>query len=174
MSDPLLRHNLERKAPCADLGAARAALERLGARREGVQAQTDTYFPVRNGRLKLREIAGQEAVLIWYARPDDAAARLSTYHLVRVADPDSLRAALIAALGVRGEVHKRREVYHWHNVRVHLDEVRGLGKFVEFEAVLGASDDEATAHGRLRQLGEALGLRPEDEVALSYSDLLRI
>jgi predicted adenylyl cyclase CyaB len=174
MSDPLPRRNLERKIPCADLGAARAALERLGARREGVQAQTDTYFPVRAGRLKLREIAGQEAVLIWYARPDEATARLSTYYLVPVADADSLRVALMAALGVRGEVRKRREVYHWHNVRIHLDEVTGLGNFVEFEAVLGEGEDEATAHDRLRQLGEMLGLSPKENVAGSYADLLRM
>jgi len=36
-------------------------------------------------------------------------------------------------------VSKRREIYLWHNVRIHLDAVTGLGSFVEFEAVLGRS-----------------------------------
>ncbi|MGK3856667.1 class IV adenylate cyclase, partial [Enterococcus faecium] len=82
------------------------------------------------GRLKLREIDGQAAVLIWYDRPDHDAARLSKYHLVPVADPAALKAALTDALGVRGEVRKRREIYLWHNVRIHLDEVAGLGSFL--------------------------------------------
>ncbi len=72
------RRNLERKARCPDLVAAEEALQRLGMRREGVQLQTDTYFHVVAGRLKLRVIAGQEAVLIWYDRPTEFAIRVSS------------------------------------------------------------------------------------------------
>jgi predicted adenylyl cyclase CyaB len=172
MNEPALRRNLERKARLADLPAAHAALRALGAREEGIQRQSDVYFQVPHGRLKLRVIDDREAVLIWYQRPDCAAARLSHYRLVPIADAVGLRAALTGALGVRCEVHKCREVWHWHNVRIHLDEVEGLGTFVEFEAVLGRDDDEATAHERLRRLGVLLGLRSEDELAGSYADLL--
>ena len=153
MTDP--RRNVELKARCADLAAARGVVQQLGARAAGVEVQADTYFRVGHGRLKLREIEGQSAVLIWYARPDADQARISSYYLVPVPEPEALKAALAAALGVRGEVRKRRTIYLWHNVRIHLDKVAGLGNFVEFEAVLGADDDEATAHAHLRQLGAA-------------------
>jgi predicted adenylyl cyclase CyaB len=137
-----------------------------------VQVQTDTYFRVPHGRLKLREIEGQQAELIWYDRPDHGAARTSTYRRVPVPDPAGLKAALAAALGVRGEVRKRREITLWHNVRIHLDDVAGLGTFVEFEAVLSPADDEATAHVRLEELSWGLGIRPGDHLAASYADLL--
>ena len=68
------RRNLERKFRCQDLDAVRGMLPAVTARREGVQLQTDTYFHARAGRLKLREIDGEPAVLIWYDRPDTAAA----------------------------------------------------------------------------------------------------
>jgi adenylate cyclase class 2 len=168
------RRNLERKFRCPDLAAVRAALPAVPARREGVQFQTDTYFHARAGRLKLRVIDGEPAALIWYDRPDAAAAKLSTYHLVPVSDAALLRAALAAALGVRGVVAKRRDVYHWGNVRIHLDEVDGLGTFVEFEAVLSAQDDVAAAHADLETLRRALGLAGAEELAGSYADLLRL
>jgi adenylate cyclase, class 2 len=166
------RRNLERKARCADLAAAGAALSRFGARLGGVQEQNDTYFPAPSGRLKLRVLDGRDAVLISYARPDDTGVRPSSYHLVPVSDPESLRSALAAALGVRGEVRKRRTVWHWHNVRIHLDEVAGLGTFVEFEAVLSGTEEDVTSQGRLAELGRLLGLTPADDLAGSYAELL--
>jgi adenylate cyclase class 2 len=175
MRDVLLsvpRRNLERKARCADPTLAAAAIERLGARCAGVLIQTDVYFRVSHGRLKLRTMEGQQAVLIWYERPNAATARWSRYHLVPVIDPGGMRAALAAALGERGEVRKRRTLWLWHNVRIHLDVVADLGTFVEFEAVMAANDDESIAQARLAELGSALGLTPAEDVADSYVDLL--
>jgi predicted adenylyl cyclase CyaB len=166
------RRNLERKFRCQDLDAVRGMLPAVTARREGVQLQTDTYFHARAGRLKLREIDGEPAVLIWYDRPDTAAAKLCAYHLVPVADAALLRTALTAALGVRGVVRKRREIHHWRNVRIHLDAVDGLGTFVEFEAVLSPQDNEAAAYADLETLRRALGLGGAEELAGSYADLL--
>jgi adenylate cyclase, class 2 len=166
--------NLELKARHADLRAAAAAVERLGAREPVVEDQTDTYFRVPRGRLKLREIGGGPAVLIWYDRPDRADARTSTYQLVPVPDPNGLRAALSGALAVRGAVRKRRTIYLWHNVRIHLDQVDGLGTFVEFEAVLSPGEDEPTARARLEELGRLLGIGPADHLAPSYADLLEL
>jgi adenylate cyclase, class 2 len=166
--------NLELKACCANLEACRQALSRLGIRLHQVELQTDTYFHISNGRLKLREIEGLTAALIWYERPDSEVERISLYHLARVADPDAMKALLAPALGVRGQVSKRREIYLWHNVRIHLDEVAGLGSFVEFEAVLGPEDDEATAHRRLEHLTRALQLDPSDYRGKSYADLLEL
>jgi predicted adenylyl cyclase CyaB len=166
--------NLERKARCADLAAAAAVLAGLGARCQGTLEQTDVYFHVLTGRLKLRTTTEQQAVLLWYDRPDEKSARWSRYHLVPVSEPAPLRAALAEALGERGEVRKRRTLWLWHNVRIHLDSVEGLGTFVEFEAVMSLDDDEATAYERLAQLGAALGLTPADDVAQSYGDMQRL
>src|SRR5262249_50856778 len=125
-----------------------------------------------NGRLKLREIEGRPAVLIWYERPDNTPARSSHYHLVPVADAAALKATLSAALGVRGTVSKRREIYLYQNVRIHLDEVARLGSFVEFEAVLADDANLPVAHALLNQLTDLLGISAADYLAPSYADLL--
>jgi adenylate cyclase class IV len=167
-----LHRNLELKARCPDPGAARAAVRRLVGREAEAQIQTDTYFRVAHGRLKLREIEGQPAELIWYDRPDQSAARTSAYYRVPAPDAAGLKAALAAAVGVRGEVRKQREITLWHNVRIHLDDVSGLGTFVELEAVLSPNDNEAVARVRLAELCAALGVRPGDQLGSSYADLL--
>jgi adenylate cyclase class 2 len=164
--------NLELKASCANLEVCRQALSRLGIPLHQVELQTDTYFHISTGRLKLRDIEGLSAALIWYERSDSEQARISLYHLAPIADPDAMKALLAAALGVRGQVAKRREIYLWHNVRIHLDEVAGLGSFVEFEAVLGPEEDEATAHERLQHLARTLQLDSSDYRGKSYADLL--
>src|SRR4051812_11145747 len=95
--------NIELKARCQELHQARKVFLEMGAREAGVLIQTDTYFRVPNGRLKLREIESDHAELIWYDRPNYAESRTSTYFLVRVPDPTAMKLTLSAALGVRGQ-----------------------------------------------------------------------
>jgi adenylate cyclase, class 2 len=170
ISSPLSR-NIELKARCPDLAAAEAALAPLSIHDAGVQQQIDTYFASHHGRLKLREIIGVRAELIWYQRTDEPRSRQSDYHVVPVPDPQKLKTALTAALGVRRQVRKRRHVLLWHNVRIHLDEVEGLGTFVEFEAVISAKDDEATGHARLAELCRLMAISTADHLAVSYIDM---
>jgi len=168
------RRNIELKARYADLADAAARAMAMGARSAGELVQIDTYFHVPHGRLKLREIEGSGAELIWYDRPDAAEFRVSDYYVIPTADRQTKKQALTAALGVLGEVGKRRTLLLWHNVRIHLDHVENLGSFVEFEAVISDDADEAVSHDRLATLSVALGIVPADRVAVSYGDLLGI
>jgi adenylate cyclase class IV len=171
LADQSPHQNLEMKFRCPALEAARSAVLQLVGR-PLLERQTDTFFRVPYGRLKLREIYGQPAVLIWYDRPNQTEARISSYHLMPMPDPVALKAALTAALGVRGVVRKRREIYLWHNVRIHLDEVADLGTFIEFEAVLSKGEDESTAQERLGFLCRLLDISAADHVGVAYADLL--
>jgi predicted adenylyl cyclase CyaB len=166
------RRNLELKARCPDLEAVVAKVGQLGARDAGLEVQTDTYFHVASGRLKLREIEGKPAVLIGYARPDQVGARLSKYHLVPVPDALAMKVLLADTLGVRSVVSKRRRIWLWQNVRIHLDEVMGLGSFVEFEAVIRSPEEEIAAPGQIGHLRQFLSIELADHVAESYVDLL--
>ena len=83
-----------------------------------------------------------------------------------------MKAGLGETLGVRGIVRKRREIYLWKNVRIHLDEVEGLGEFIEFEAVLTSTDAEAEARADLEMLGARFRLDLAQLLGPSYSDLL--
>lgn len=164
--------NIELKARLSDLEGARRVAQSVATRRVGSQLQTDTYFRCREGRLKLREIDGLTAQLVWYARPDRQGPKASDYVLVPVADPEALKAALAAALGVRVVVRKRREIFLADNVRIHLDEVDELGLFLEFEAVLGPEVDDARGRGQLDELAGLFSLAPADLESGSYADLI--
>ena len=169
-----MKRNIELKAKCADLLAAREASMKIGAQPQGVLVQTDTYFHVATGRLKLREIENGRAELIWYARANETAFRASDYIVSPVLDVPSMLTALTKALGVRGVVKKTRDLLLYHNVRIHLDEVQYLGTFIEFEAVISDFDDEAVSRDRLIILTKALAISDDDRIAVSYSDLMGI
>lgn len=179
--------NIEAKFPVNDLPAIRARALALGARAVGRLEQVDTYFFAPNGRLKLREVAedGQPAAawLIAYQRPDAAGARLSAYEMAPVPDAAALLAVLRPSMGVRVRVAKTRDLLLLHHTRIHLDDVRGLGHFVELETVVGPPDarrdaaaagaeDEAAGTQELREIVAGLGLRLADGLAGSYADLL--
>ena len=168
----MIRRNIELKARCADLHRAAEAALTLGATHAGELRQLDTYFRFAHARLKLRETEGRGAELIAYQRADDPSFRGSDYYVIPVSHPAEMKAALTKKLGVRGEVRKRRALLMWQNVRIHLDDVAGLGTFIEFEAVISPADDEAISRQRLERLREALAIRDEDRVGVSYSDLL--
>jgi adenylate cyclase class 2 len=147
--------------------------ERIGAEPARVLLQCDTYFEVSRGRLKLREQPPEVAQLIAYERADEARARESRFQIVTVAEPEALAAVLADTLGIRARVAKRRELYMWRGVRIHLDEVEELGDFIEFEAPVDADASEADARARVAQLRDAFGVRREDVVARSYCELAR-
>ena len=163
--------NIELKCRLHDPAAARRVAEAVATQYLGVQEQTDTYFHCRTGRLKLREIAGAAAQLVAYARPDDQGPKASDYQLVAVPDPAALKAALAATLGVSTVVVKRREIFLHHNVRIHLDEVQGLGSFLEFEAVLGPGLDDAAGTAQLAELSRRFALQPADLLCGSYAEM---
>lgn len=169
-----LRRNIELKARLASLAAARNVAERLATESLGVEVQTDTYFAGAQGRLKLRERQGRQDQLVWYSRPDASDAKASDYRLVPVTEAAALKAALTAAYGILIVVEKRREIFLCDNVRIHLDQVAGLGDFLEFEAVLGAEHDDADGLAALEKLRQEFGIEPRHLVAGSYSDLLLV
>jgi predicted adenylyl cyclase CyaB len=169
---PQPRRNVELKAVDRDPQTTLAVALAAGARDLGVLVQRDTYFTVTSGRLKLREQEHDPAQLIAYERPDDPDVRLSRYHLIDVPDAATALAGLSATLGVRVVVAKRRQLLQSDNVRIHLDDVEGLGRFVELEAVAAPGADLQAERAKVERLRELLDLRPSDLRAGSYSDLL--
>ena len=164
--------NIEIKARLRDLDTARKTAAGIATNRLGVQEQIDTYFHCRHGRLKLRQIDRLSAQLVWYVRPDDTTPKPSEYQLVPVSNPETLKTALTAALGIRGVVSKRREIFLYHNVRIHLDDVEGLGHFLEFEAVLDHRVDDAAGRAQLDDLMKTFDIEPGDLLAKSYGDMI--
>jgi adenylate cyclase, class 2 len=164
--------NVEIKARCTDPAFVRNYLMDNGAEYIGLDEQTDTYFQVQHGRLKLRE-GNIENNLIHYIRPDAAGPKPSGFSLLPVPDAPALKKILTDACGIKTVVKKSREIYYIRNVKFHIDEVPGLGSFVEIEAGnkladLGADELRAQCEFYMNEFG----IRKEDLLARSYSDML--
>jgi homotetrameric cytidine deaminase len=166
------RRNVELKARDRDPARSLQRALALGAEDHGELRQRDTYFATSRGRLKLREQEPGGAELIAYERDDAAEARESRYRLAPVADGAALREALDEALGRTVVVAKRRRLLLWEGVRIHLDEVEGLGSFVELEGVAEPGSDLGAEGERVATLRAELGIADRDLVATGYADLL--
>jgi adenylate cyclase, class 2 len=165
--------NVEIKARCPDIGQVRDRLQELKAIRRGRDEQTDTYFVVPEGRMKLRE-GTIENSLIYYRRTDQPGPKAS--HVSRFdldAGERSIKTVLTDALGVSAVVRKTREIYFLSNIKIHLDEVEGLGSFLEIEAIDATGQrTKAQLRRQCRTLMRKLGVSAQDLLDGSYSDMV--
>jgi len=166
---------VELKARVSDHEVLRKKLSALGAEHVGTFRQTDSYFRVPEGRLKLREVKDNDtAELIYYEREDIAGPKSDDAFLLRVQEPEELKRILKKILAPLVVVEKVREIY-WHKgTQIHLDTVENLGKFVEFERQT-SDDPESIRKDRqsLQKLMEKLEIDPNNLESLSYSDLIQ-
>ncbi len=164
--------NFECKARTRQLAELENRLLALKPLFIGEDLQVDTYFNVAFGRLKLRE-GKIENALIQYHREDLATSKTSTVLLYQHSPNPELKKILTASLGVRVVVEKMRRIYFIDNVKFHFDRLSGLGEFVEVEAIDKEGDIGLdTLKRQCTYYAELLGIRKEDMVAGSYSDLL--
>ncbi|CAN5786733.1 class IV adenylate cyclase [soil metagenome] len=170
--------NLESKVRCnaGEMQSVREAATAAGLGPFASMTHRDTYFHAQHGRLKLREIRHDDgtelAELIGYSRADRAGARWSRYSRAEIptASVEGLRNVLTSALGVLNVVEKVREVGIWRRTRIHLDQVKALGLFVELETVTGSATDP-TARQELDEVARMLGLDQLETIPGSYADL---
>jgi len=164
--------NVEIKARIRDLDDFASRLKTLKPEKPQVLVQEDVFFRIARGRLKLRVLGPRSGELIYYERPDAAGPKASEYEIARTSEPGKLRAVLTAALGVRGIVKKVRLVALAGQTRIHLDEVGGLGLFMELEVVLRPGQNISEGTAIARDLTKKLGIRKSDLVSGAYLDLL--
>jgi len=167
-----LPRNVEIKARVRDLAALRAAAVTIATAEPVILHQHDVFYRVECGRLKLRRFPDGPAELIRYHRPDTDGPKTSDYAIFRTDDGRGLHDLLAAALGIRGEVVKTRTLVMAGRTRIHLDEVEGLGDFMELEVVLRDEEDDAVGEAEAGELMEKLGIGPDDLVTGAYIDML--
>lgn len=165
--------NIEIKARYPNLEKARAIASKLGARAVSTETQIDTYFKTASGRLKLRESSIKPAELIPYDRPSVAGPKKSEYLVVKVEEPAKLKVLMSSILGVDVVVEKKRELFLLENVRIHLDEVKGLGCFFEFEAVYHDLNHEKQEQDKVQQLIANFEIASSDLLTGSYRELVK-
>jgi predicted adenylyl cyclase CyaB len=167
-----LARNIEIKAAVADPGAVRRLAASIASAPSQLIDQTDTFFIVPRGRLKVRQFADGTGELIAYDRADDAGPKTSNYSIVACSDASQLVEILSKCVPIRGRVVKRRELFLVDRTRVHLDEVEGLGCFVELEVVLKETEPIDAGTREAYDLMDRLGISRDWLVPDAYIDLI--
>ncbi len=163
--------NIEIKARVADFESLKKAADQLSDSGCQVISQEDTFFNCPGGRLKLRELNPQRGQLIYYQRQDIVGPKHSEYKIFETNDPAGLKLILETAFGIRGVVTKTRYLYLVGQTRIHLDDVVGLGKFMELEVVLKPGQTDAQGQAEAELLMAKLGIKETDLIDSAYMDM---
>jgi len=174
--------NLELKSRYHNVEKLRNLAREIGAEYQKTMRQTDTYFAVKDrfasplrsepkGRLKLRETDGEPAQLVYYEREDKQASSHSNYLICEISNPVDFKKVMIAAFGLKVEVIKSRELWMFRSTRIHIDEVNGLGHFVELETVIDKQTDKE-AQKEHQFVKEKLEIDDAKLIAFSYGDMI--
>jgi adenylate cyclase, class 2 len=133
----------------------------------GMLKQKDIYFKVKSGLLKLR-IEHGTYTLIRYLR-DEKGKRWSNYELLYLhgKDPEKYLRHLF---DIETIVEKRRKLYLWKDTRIHLDNVKGLGKFLELETLLVST--KKNAFEQFNELKMFLKIDKYKQIRKSYKNLV--
>lgn len=160
-------NEIETKTRVGSLAAVRKTLEQAGAEFLGEVIETDQFFDWPDGglrkadcglRLRITRIVekGSQTAqpvkpLLTYKGPKQAGKTIKIRREVQthLDDPKAVTAILAAlGLGPTVVVRKRRRSYRLGACRVELDELRGIGRFVEVEGT-----SQRTVEAVTRRLG---------------------
>ncbi len=163
--------NVEIKYELRDPPLCRTVLARLGARLAATLRQRDTYYRVPDGRLKKREVEGEGTEWILYHRPNRAKPRLSNFTIY--SEQEALTRFGTRPLPVWVIVEKTREVWLMGEIRLHIDEVERLGRFLEIEALITPRQHAGVCRREVERIARELGpVLLGEAIAVSYSDML--
>jgi predicted adenylyl cyclase CyaB len=166
------KKNYEIKTPVTNYSAVRSAVMKLFEKNKITkkkEIQKDIYYSVPSGRLKLRIINKKHGTLISYLRKESKKLRVSNYLLTNTKDFDNLHRTLSLLFPVLVTVEKVREIFLFDNIRIHLDKVKNLGEFLEFEVVF---DSFQKARAQMKFLISYFKLDSKKFINNSYSDIL--
>ena len=164
--------NIEIKACIESVQALTSKTAALANKGPVEIAQDDTFFRCEAGRLKLRAFSKEAGELIFYRRADQHGPKESFYLCSPTSAPETLRESLSLAYGQVGRVQKHRRLFLIGRTRVHLDNVEGLGHFLELEVVLEEDEPAEAGVREALSLMAQLGIEPSQLIEGAYVDLL--
>jgi len=164
--------NIEIKARLQNATVAHGIATQLSEAEPELIRQRDVFFATSNGRLKLRILESDRAELISYRRSNISAVRRSDYQIVTSRCPIDFLNDLTGTHSVIGVVTKLRWLYRVGQTRIHIDCVRGLGDFLEFEVVMRPNQREVEGHAAVNELLQLFGVKSEELMGDAYVDLL--
>ncbi len=160
--------NLELKIKINSKAKLEKTVKNIKAVYKGLLVQKDIYFQNDKGILKLRIEKGSYN-LIKYSR-DEIKKRWSDYEILKLEGKD-VEKFLSGILKVEAVVEKKRKLYLYKNTRIHIDEVKSLGSFLELETVV--VKDKKSASAEFDKVIRLLNLDISKQIKSSYRNLLR-
>ncbi len=160
--------NLELKIKIESFDFLIDKLRSLNARKDNILIQKDVYYKIPNGLLKLRLENGNKT-LIFYNRDENSANRWSDFYLLKI-ESDNPEEFLAKIFLVDEIVEKERTLYWFNNTRIHLDNVKRLGNFLELETL--SFDDKEEAKKRFDEIVKLLNLDLSKQIRKSYKNLI--
>lgn len=164
-----MNKNLEIKCEVSVFKNIKKILENFRNYSYSKEKQTDIYYKVNSGRLKLRIINNKSGNLIFYDRNEQTNKRISNYIISATDNFSELDLILRKQFKVLVTVDKKREIYIYKNIRFHLDSVKDLGKFLEVEIIF---NNHKEANLQMNEIISKLKLIENNFIKESYSDLL--
>ena len=160
--------NLELKIELKDFRRVLGKLKKINAEYNGILKQKDIYFTVKGGLLKLRRQNGEHE-LIYYNRDEEGKKRWSDFEVILL-NGKNIEKTFVKILNVEAVVEKTRKLFIYKGTRVHLDTVKGLGKFLELETPVTKGKREAEV--RFKEIIKLLDLDTAKQIKTSYRFLI--
>ena len=160
--------NLELKVKIDSHNDVKRILKNIKAEFIKTLDQKDIYYKTGNGLLKLRIENGKQSI-IKYLRNEKEKDRFSNYEVLHFSsgDPEKFFKDLFL---IETVVEKKRNLFMYDNTRVHLDDVKGLGTFLELETLV--INGKVDAKKRFKTIVGLLKLSKYNEIRKSYRDLM--
>ena len=167
----MILKNIEIKAKINDYKKVKKLVEDLCPTPIRAEQQEDTFFNTPKGRLKLRE-SDNKSEIIYYDRPNSFNPKQSDIAISFTDSPGTLKSVLSKSIGIRGIVNKKRVLYQYEQTRIHLDVVKGLGKFIELEVVLNNNQSVQDGEKIAYELMNKFNIENSNLIDVSYIDLI--
>ena len=163
-----MARNLELKIKVDSHDKIEEQLKLINAEQKGILNQKDIYYKWDKGLLKLR-VQNKSYQLIKYIRNENGAERFSNYEIIELSGNDA-EIYLRDILNIEVEVEKKRNLYIYKNTRVHLDNVKNLGMFLELETVVVS--EQQNVQGEFDEVIKLLNLNLNSQILCSYRDMM--
>lgn len=168
---------VEVKLPLRDVEASKRRLDGLGATFIAEEDERDVYFnaPHRDFAKTdeaLRMRFSKNITLTYKGPKLDKVSKTRKEITVPVADAERAM-AMLKALGFKeiATVVKRRRKYQLDDLNISIDDVQGLGTYVEVETMVSCEEYQP-ALNRIFESLHKLGLNKEDAIRESYLELI--
>lgn len=161
--------NFELKTKISDCAKTLERIKSIGATYKETMNQVDYYFQTGAEKEKIREINNKEIHLISYKRSEKKGRKDSNY-TIKIISLEQKK-SLLEQKPLLCLVDKIRQLWIYKNTRIHIDNVVGLGDFMELETVVGNISKSQGAN-EFGEVVNKLGIEFNKTEPFSYSDMV--